>query len=56
MSDDDFSYTYVVDGLKILVACRPSEDGQKILFVTVDGKELESYQYLDKNFGKYQHF
>ena len=37
MSDDDFSHTYVTDGMKITVASRPSKDDQKILFVTVDG-------------------
>ena len=50
MSNDNFSFSFLVEEMKILVACRPSEDGQKILFVTVDGKDLESYQYLDKNF------
>ena len=54
MSNDDFSFAFVADELKIVVACRPSEGDQKILFVTVDGKELESYQYIDKNFGELQ--
>ena len=52
MSNDDFSHTIVVDGLKIMVACHPSDDDQKILSVAVNGKSLDSYQYLDKNFGK----
>ena len=33
MSNDDFSFAFFADGLKILVGCRPSEDGQKILCV-----------------------
>ena len=54
MSNDDFSHVFVAEGKKILVACLPSEDDQKKLYVEVNGKNLESYQYIDKNFGKLQ--
>ena len=55
MSNDDFSFAFVAEGLEIQVSSRPSEDGKKMFAVTVNGKDLESYQYIDKeDLGKKQ--